>query len=145
MEEEEQIKSILASKPIFDPIGSAPLPREILEIEKRINEPKESPSLYIRLEKYKDVLQHLSEMRDVLSKIDQLLKFKSNVDKVKVFSEDLLERNIKRFMDLTSEIDSKLSGSETKEITKKEEIEDYILQAENELKKLKNEMESFSS
>lgn len=147
MEETNEIKKAISQKSIFDPIGAAPLPPLIEEIEKKIMEnPKKAP-LFIKIDKYKDILQNLHDMRTTVSNISEILAIRNELEKLRERSNEILEKSFNQFIDSTNKLNEEFSAPnvikpfiKTKNI---ERVDNFVAEMQGEIEKMKKGMEPF--
>jgi len=151
MNDIEAIKKAVSKKPLFEPLDSPPslpIPDEILDIEKRIGQtPKHAP-LFIKIEKYKDILEHVNELKSTLSHFKKLSNLRKNIEDLKTAHDEILEKTFERFGNVTTKLDTEFTVPEAMKPFVKEEsvehIDGFIHELEEEITKLKNELESVS-
>jgi len=149
MDDIEAIKKAVSKKPLFEPIDlpeSLPILEEILNIEKKIVQPIRNAPLFIKIEKYKDILQHVNDLKITINHLKKLSGLRKNIEGLKSAHDDILEKTFQRFGDVAERLDTEFTVPEPiKPFIKEETVENidgYVHELEEEISKLKNELEN---
>jgi hypothetical protein len=147
MEESNEIKNAVSKRSIFDPMGGAPLPPMIQDIEKKIMENPETAPLFIKIDKYKDILQNLHDLKRSISNISNILSVRDDLEKLRGKSNEVLEKSFNQFIDLANILNEHFAAPNImKPFIKTENIErmdDFVVEMQREIEKMKKGMESF--
>lgn len=139
-EDIDEIKRIV-SPPLKMPVQ---LPKNIPEIDRLESEPSRTPPLFIKIERYKEVLENVSRLRAMIHEIDNIVSLRREIEKVRTNSDSLLEKNIQEFSEILSGLDKEFVRPEHMEHflkeTKVERLDSYVAELEEELNRLKNQM-----
>lgn len=103
MDDIEEIKKEVFKKSPYEPIASDPLPHEIIDIEKMIEETPKIAPLFVKIEKYKEILESIQKLKMALKNIQFLLAFKEQIKKVDTEADELLLKTTQNFSHLTNE------------------------------------------
>lgn len=141
---EEEIKRAVSEKEIYEPLGEGELPKEIVSLEERIqNAPKLAP-LFIKIDKYRDVLENIQKLKTILNDINNLLKLKKEIEKIRKDSSKTLEKNIRNFIDTTNKLDREFIIPRPMrpyvKTEKTQKIEGFISEMQEELARIKEEL-----
>ncbi|MFQ6020978.1 MAG: hypothetical protein ACE5J4_03100 [Candidatus Aenigmatarchaeota archaeon] len=141
---EEEIKRAVSEKEIYEPLGEGELPKEIVSLEERIqNAPKLAP-LFIKIDKYRDVLENIQKLKTILNDINNLLKLKKEIEKIRKDSSKTLEKNIRDFIDTTNKLDREFIIPRPMrpyvKTEKTQKIEGFISEMQEELARIKEEL-----
>ncbi len=146
MEESNEIKKAISRKSIFDPIGASPLPPLIEDIEKRALEKPETAPLFIKIEKYKDILQNLHDMKRTVSNISEILKIRNELETIRNQSNEALQKSFEKFIGLADQLDREFIAPRVmKPFIKTENIEridGFVSEIQNEMDNLKKSLDS---
>ena len=146
MDELEQLKKSISQKAIFDPIGAVPLPPMIEDLEKKALEKPETAPLFIKIDKYKDVLQNLHDMRRSVSNISEVLRVRNELEGMREKSNETLERSFTQFMELADQLDNHFATPRAmKPFIKTENIErvdGFVAEMQGEIEKLRKSLNS---
>jgi len=93
----EAIKREVFKKPQNEPLESRPLPHEIIDLEKMIEETPKIAPLFVKIEKYKEILGSIQKLKMSMKNIQFLLSFKEQIKKIDSESDELLLRTIQGF------------------------------------------------
>lgn len=147
MDEMEELKKSVSGKSIFDPIGVVPLPPMIEDIERKALEKPETAPLFIKIDKYKDILQNLQDMRRSVSNISEILKVRSELEQIREKSNQALENAFGQFVELAGNLDSQFMAPRVmKPFVKTENIEridGFVAGIQDEIEKLRKSLDSF--
>jgi hypothetical protein len=90
----EAIKREVFRKPQNELLASNPLPHEIIDIEKMIEDTPKIAPLFVKIEKYKEILESIQKLKMSMKNIQFLLSFKEQIKKIDTESDELLLRTI---------------------------------------------------
>lgn len=93
----EAIKREVFKKAQNEPLASNPLPHEIIDIEKMIEDTPKIAPLFVKIEKYKEILESIQKLKMSMKNIQFLLSFKEQIKKIDTESDELLLRTIQGF------------------------------------------------
>jgi len=96
-EDIEAIKREVFKKSQIEPLASKPLPHEIIDIERMIEETPKIAPLFVKIEKYKEILESIQKLKMSMKNIQFLLSFKEQIKKIDTESDELLLRTIQGF------------------------------------------------
>ena len=146
MEESNEIKNAISKRSIFDPIGTAPLPPLIEEIERKALEKPDTAPLFIKIDKYKDVLQGLHDLKVSVSNISEVLRVRSDLEEMRSRTNEILEKSFNQFVDLANKLDNQFAVPKVmKPFVKTENIEridGFVSEIQNEIDNLKKSLDS---
>lgn len=144
MEQLEEIKRAVSNKQFFEPLGSEPLPINKVEgLEKRVNVSAKVP-VFVRVDKYKEVLSHLQDLRTTINSLEGALEVRKSVHKINAESDEVIERALQRFSDSLSMFGKEFvtpEGQEERRESSDDAVGGTISQLGNEIEKLKTELE----
>ena len=103
MDDIEKIKDVVSKKTLPEPIASKPLPHEIIDLEKMIEETPKIAPLFVKVEKYKDILKSVQKLKTSLKNIRFLLAFKDQIKKIDAEADELILKAISDFSRTTNE------------------------------------------
>ena len=147
MEDLEEIKKAVSTKQFFEPIAAEPLPHEFIDLNKMASETPKIAPVFVRVDRYKEILTHIQGLKDTLSNLENVLAVRKHVHKINAESDNILEQALKKFADSTNMFGrefitprgpeqyakgNKVSGTE---------IDNTISQLGDEIFKLKQELE----
>ena len=93
----EAIKREVFKKSQNEPLASKPLPHEIIDIERMIEETPKIAPLFVKIEKYKEILESIQKLKMSMKNIQFLLSFKEQIKKIDTESDELLLKTIQIF------------------------------------------------
>jgi hypothetical protein len=111
MDEMEQIKQEVSRRPIHEPIGSSSLPHEIVDIEKMIEDTPKIAPLFIKVEKYKEILENIQRMRMALKNVQFLMSFKEQLKKLESENDDLVYKSMQGISQAINDFNANFSIS----------------------------------
>ena len=94
-----EIKEAVSAPP------APPLPK--MELAPMPERPKFAP-LFIKIERYQEVLRSIGSMKLVLASLRELLMLRKELERIKADSDSLLEKNIKEIEAVTGRLDAEL-------------------------------------
>src|SRR4030066_1142016 len=103
MDDLEAIKKEVSKKSLPEPIASNPLPHEIIDLEKIIEETPKIAPLFVKIEKYKEILESVQKLKATLKNIQFLLAFKEQIKKVDMESDELLIKSMQNINQITND------------------------------------------
>ena len=128
----EELKKIISPIPKF-PVEPLGLP-ELDKLER-----KSSPDMFIKIERYEDILDNFKRLKETVSDINGILDLKMNAIK-------LLQQGMKNFENILSKFDETFASTNysTRYIKEQETdvMRNQIESLEKELARLKTELES---
>jgi hypothetical protein len=98
----EEIKKAVSKKPIFESLASEPLPHEVVDLEKMIKEAPSVAPVFIKMDKYKEILQKINDLRSSMNKIEDILRVRKNMHEINLKSDEMLEKNFQEFAEATN-------------------------------------------
>jgi len=141
---------IKSAKNLPMPMPELSRPPEIkpLHEEVTIPEPKTGPSapLFVKIDKYREVLISIKKMRLVVANIESIIDMKKHLDKVKGEADTLLDKNMDKFSQMLEELNRDMKRPQSMEpniSAEKEEAQkvgEYVKDLEGEINKLKNQI-----
>jgi len=102
MDELEKIKRAVSTKPIHEPIGAGPLPHEVIDLEKMIEETPKIAPLFIRIDRYREILSSIQDLKTTIKKLRDLLAIRKEIHRMNFESDDKLEKALQKFSSSTS-------------------------------------------
>ncbi|MBU3896929.1 MAG: hypothetical protein KJ697_03280 [Nanoarchaeota archaeon] len=140
----QEIKdAVEPSQPVFT------RPTEIPEIRKiempSMQEPKNFAPLYIKIDKYKEVLQRVQKLKTILSNLSALARLEGEVEKIASQIEANEKKNLDEFSGLLNQLDQELVRPQSFEPFIKDNsrpIDGNINQMESELKEIGDRTEN---
>ena len=84
-------------------MASNPLPHEIIDIEKMIEDTPKIAPLFVKLEKYKEILESIQKLKISLKNIQFLLSFKEQIKRIDSEVDGLLFKTMQNFTQTTNE------------------------------------------
>jgi len=103
MDDIEAIRREVFKKPANEPMASNPLPHEIIDIEKMIEDTPKIAPLFVKLEKYKEILESIQKLKISLKNIQFLLSFKEQIKRIDSEVDGLLFKTMQNFTQTTNE------------------------------------------
>ena len=101
MDDIEEIKKAVSTKQFYDPIAVEPLPHEVVDVGKMAEETPKIAPLFVRVDRYKEILSHIQGLRSTLSSLENVLAVRKHVHKINAESDEILEKALKKFADST--------------------------------------------
>ncbi len=142
-DEMEQIKEAVAPE-----APEMPMPLGVPELDKvdipSVSEPKQFAPLFIKIDRYKEVLQKVQKMRALINNINALLRLQDEVEKLEGDASEMLKKNVEEFSMITSQLDKELLRPQQMEPYIRETnvrgVEGYSKNLEEEINKLKGQL-----
>jgi len=102
MEDMEEIKKAVSGKKFYDPLGADPLPHEVVDLNKMIEETPKIAPIFVRVDKYKEILSHIQDLKATIKNLEGALAARKTIHKINAESDEILERAIQKFAESTS-------------------------------------------
>ncbi len=102
MDDIEAIKKEVFKKSPPEPMASKPLPHEIVDLEKMIEETPKIAPLFVKIEKYQEILKNVQKLKMSLKNIHFLLAFKRQIRKIAEEADEILLKSIQNFSQTTN-------------------------------------------
>ena len=140
----EEIKKAVSTRPVFEPIGAEPLPHEIADIEKMVTEtPKHAP-LFVKVDKYKEILEDIQMLKGNLYELQNLLSIREKIEKTKSDSDVIIEKALEKLTDTINKLNRefiipKRLRPYVKEV-KTERVDGFISELDAEIRKLRHDL-----
>ena len=146
MDELEEIKRAVSTKPVYEPMGTEPLPHEVIDLNKMIEETPNLAPLFIRIDRYKQILSNIQELKSTIKELRDLLAIRKEIHRMNFETDDKLEKALQKFSGSTSDFSREfvnLRGVKhfVKEPLKEEVADGSISKLGEEIIKLKEELE----
>jgi hypothetical protein len=146
MEDLEEIKKAVSTKQFYEPLGTEPLPHEVVDLEKMIEETPKIAPIFVRVDKYREILSHLQELKATIKNLEGALAVRKAVHKINAESDEVIEKALQKFAESTSlfgrEFVTPRGAENFAKLGEKEDVVDgTISQISNEITKLKQELE----
>ena len=148
MDNLDEIKKAVSARPFFEPMGAAPLPHEVVDLNKVIEETPKVAPVFVRIDRYKEILTSLQDIKASINNLKSLLNVRKEIHKMNFDSDDKLEKAIHKFSTSTSDFSREFVNLRgVKQFVKgplKEETtaDGTMSKLEDEVVKLKEELES---
>jgi len=123
-----------------------PPPAPRFSLPEKIEAPEPSAPLFIKIEKYEDVLEKLQELKKSLQTLTRLMSFHAEVDELKTDIFTRIKNNVSQITDILISMDEIFVRPERPDITEpkkkgeEEGIEEQILDLGEELRHLKRDL-----
>lgn len=146
MEDLEDIKKVVSSKQFYDPLGADPLPHEVVDLDKMIEETPKIAPIFVRVDKYREILSHLQELKSTIKNLESALAIRKNIHKINAEADDVIEKALQKFSESTSMFGREFvtpRGAEqfAKGMGKEDVVDGTISQISDEITKLKQDLE----
>jgi len=99
MEELEEIKKAVSAKQFYEPIGAEPLPHEVVDLGKMIEETPKIAPVFVRIDRYKEILSHIQGLKSSIANLENVLAIRKHIHKFNADSDEVLEKALKKFAD----------------------------------------------
>jgi len=148
MSDLEQIKNAVSSKSIIEPLGSEPLPHEIIDMEKMIEDTPKIAPVFVRIDKYKDILEGIQKLKATIVNLEAVLNIRKQLHNVSSNSDKMLEKALQSFNETTNDFSRNFSMPRgmshlIKEPKSAEEFVDKgVSEISQEIEKLRAQLES---
>ncbi len=103
MDDLEEIKKEVFKRAMPEPVASKPLPHEVIDLEKMIEETPKIAPLFVKIEKYQEILKTIQKLKVSLKNIRFLLAFKEQIKKIDTEADELMIKSISNFSRTTNE------------------------------------------
>ncbi len=120
--------------PPMEPVLEAPAPRQAKPV---------SPPLFIKIDKYRDVLKNVQELKSFSVGLRDAMDALAEVEHELKVGMDIANKALDRFNTLLSMLDSKLmriDGMEETEVQTPKEIDDYVKGLYDQIERIKHEL-----
>ena len=148
MDDLEEIKKEVSRKSLPEPIASRPLPHEIIDLEKMIEDTPKMAPLFVKLEKYKEILDSIQKLKTTLKNVQFLLALRDHVKKIELESDDLLMKSVQNISQLTNDFSMNFAVPRGVNYIPKPPIEEQVDSSVSDLgtriTKLREELEKIS-
>jgi hypothetical protein len=98
----EEIKKAVSAKQFYEPMGADPLPHEVVDIEKMIEESPKIAPVFVRVDRYKEILSSIQGLKDTIANLESVLSVRKHVHRINAESDDILERALRKFAESTN-------------------------------------------
>jgi hypothetical protein len=102
MEDIEEIKKAVSTKQVYEPMGADPQPHEVVDLDRMSEETPKIAPLFVRVDRYKEILSHIQGLRSTLSSLENVLAVRKHVHKINAESDEILEKALRKFADSTN-------------------------------------------
>lgn len=145
MDDFDDIKKAVSSKQFYEPIGADPLPHQVVDLGKMIEETPNMAPIFVRVDKYKEILTQIKDLKSTITDLEKTLVVRKYIHKFNAQSDEILERALKRFSESTDTFGREFitpRGAEQFSGNKPEDaVDGTISQLSEEILKLKQELE----
>jgi len=144
MVELDEIKRTVSKKTIVEPIAAEPLPHEVADLEKMIKDASISSPVFIKMDKYKDILQRIHDLKSSINRIDDILRVRKNMHEINMKSDELLEKTFEEFASATNDFKREFIVARSLPFYPEEgerEEDEHISKLSKEIQGLKKELE----
>jgi 2,4-dienoyl-CoA reductase-like NADH-dependent reductase (Old Yellow Enzyme family) len=147
MEDLEQIKRAVSSKPMIEPIGVEPLPHEIIDLDRMIEETPKIAPVFVRIDKYKEILGSINELKATIANLEAVLNIRRQIHGINANSDDMLEKALHNFNEATNNFSREFSIPRGMKYLVKEPknadefVDNGVIEIGRELERLKAELE----
>jgi hypothetical protein len=146
MEDLEEIKKVVSNKQFYEPLGADPLPHEVVDLNKMIEESPKLAPIFVRVDKYKEILSHIQDLKSTIKNLEGALAVRKTVHKINAESDEVIERALQKFSESTSLFGREFvtpRGAENfaKGTANEDVVDGTISQISDEIQKLKQELE----
>ena len=101
MDDLDDIKKAVSGKQFYEPIGADPLPHQVVDLGKMIEETPKIAPIFVRVDKYKEILTQIKELKSTITDLEKTLVVRKYIHKFNAQSDEILERALKRFSEST--------------------------------------------
>jgi glutaredoxin 2 len=102
MDDLEEIKRAVSTKQFYEPIAAEPLPHEVVDLERMVEETPKIAPVFVRVDRYKEILSHIQGLKSTISNLENILAVRKHVHKINADSDEILENALKKFADSTN-------------------------------------------
>lgn len=96
----------LSNRPIHEPMGEKPLSHDVIDIEKIAEETPRLAPLFIKIDRYKEVLGNIQKLKLQLKNIQFLLTFKDQINKINAENDELLYKTVQNLNQAVNDFSS---------------------------------------
>jgi hypothetical protein len=133
MDEIEKIKQEVSKRPMHEPMGSSDLPHEIVDIEKMIEDTPKIAPLFVKVERYKEILENIQRMRIALKNIQFLMSFKDQLKKLEAENDELIYKAMQGISQSINDFNANFSISRGVNYIPKLPVEEKVDQSVSDL------------
>ncbi|MBN2202876.1 MAG: hypothetical protein JW700_01690 [Candidatus Aenigmarchaeota archaeon] len=148
MENLDDIKKAVSSRPFYEPMGAPALPHEVVDINKVIEDAPRIAPVFVRIDRYKEILSGLQDIKTSINNLKSLVNVRKEIHKMNFDSDDRIEKALHKFASSTSDFSREfvnLRGVKNfvQGPLRQETVADSaVAKLEDEVIKLKEELES---
>jgi len=145
MEDLDEIKKTVSGKQFFEPIAAEPLPHEIIDLDKMIEETPKIAPLFVRVDRYKEILNNINQLKSTIENIQNLLTIRKEIGRIHSESDEILEKSMQRFSDITNSFSREFTlpkGIKHLVRIPEQKVDENISKIGNEIAKLRTELEN---
>ncbi|MDD5417045.1 MAG: hypothetical protein PHU12_03655 [Candidatus Aenigmarchaeota archaeon] len=135
----EQVKeAVEPSQPVLEQTRDIPEMRKI--DMPSIAEPKNFAPLFIKVDKYKEVLQKIQKLKTILSSLNSLARLETELEKIAEDIENVEKKNLDEFSSIIAQLDQELVRPQSFEpYIKNQPVTDgYIKELETDINAMKS-------
>jgi len=103
MDNLEEIKKAVSARPFYEPMGAAPLPHEVVDLDKVIEETPKIAPVFVRIDRYKEILAGLQDIKESINSLKNLLNIRKEIHKMNFDTDDRLEKALHKFSSSASD------------------------------------------
>ena len=111
-----------------------------------VSEPKNFAPLFIKIDKYKEVLQKVQKMKNIVNNLNRLILLQDSIEKARADSIDSMKKNIQDFQTTVQTLDQELVRPRQMEPFIKDQqtqsVDTYTKEIEGEVNKLKEQLKN---
>jgi len=142
--ESDEIKKAVSTRPVFEPMGHEPLPHEITDLEKMVAEtPKHAP-LFVKIDKYKEILENMQMLKANLYELQKLLSIREKIEKSKSDSDVIIEKALEKLTDTINKLNREFTIPKRLKPyvkgVKTTKVDGFISELDAEIRKLRDEI-----
>jgi hypothetical protein len=126
MDEMEEIKQEISKKQMNEPMGSEPLPHEIVDIEKMMQDSPKMAPLFVKIDKYKEILENIQKLKLSLKNVQFLLAFKEQIKKLDSENDELIYKTLNGLSQFISDFGASFSIPRGMSYVPKASIEEKV-------------------
>ncbi|MDD5416869.1 MAG: hypothetical protein PHU12_02730 [Candidatus Aenigmarchaeota archaeon] len=140
-----EIKEAVESKPVV-----MPKPLGVPQLDKidipSVAEPKVFAPLFVKVDKYKEVLQKLQKLKTTVSEMNSLMLIQRDIEKLASDVDSMLKNSVQEFSEITNQLDTELVRPQSFEPFIKDmgarKNEGQLKEVENEVAKIKEKLQT---
>ena len=99
----DEIKRAVSARPFYEPMGADPLPHEVVDIEKVIEETPHTAPVFVRIDRYKEILSGLHGIKETIKNLQSMLSVRKEIHKMNFDSDDKIEKALQKFSNSASD------------------------------------------